>query len=127
MGKGIYPLASKNSYLNTDSNNFKDLLSSAYIKSINNIYSHNVKVALIENKEFIGCIIYCYPSDYTPEFGITIFNRYGGKQLVAGYDITIEHIDGTSYEDGYLILSGFHEYTHVIVLGSYNFELGYID
>ena len=47
--------------------------------------------------------------------------------MVAGYDITIEHIDGTSYDDGYLILSGFHEYAHVIVLGSYNFEIGYID
>ena len=116
-------LVSKLLYLNTDYKTFSDLLSSAYVKSINNIYSYNVKVTPSGVNEFIGCIIYCYPVDYTPEFGITIFNRYGGKQLVAGKDITIEHVDGSSYNDGYLILSGFYTYSHVIVLGSYNFEL----
>lgn len=116
-------LVSKLLYLNTDYKNFSDRLSSAYVRSINNIFSGNLRISISDVREFIGCIIYCYPSDYTPEFGITIFNRYGGKQLVAGKDITIEHVDGSSYNDGYLILSGLSEYSHVIVLGSYNFEL----
>lgn len=116
-------LAYQLSQLNTDYKNFSDRMSSAYVRSINNVYNYNIRLTISDSREFIGCIIYCYPSGDTPQFGITIVNRYGGKQLVSGYDITIEHVDGSSNTEGYLILSGFSEYSHVIVLGSYPFEL----
>ena len=98
-------------------------MSSAYVRSINNVYDSNIRLTISDSREFIGCIIYCYPAGGTPKFGITIFNRHGGKQLVAGYDITIEQVDGSDYNEGYLILSGFDIYSHVIVLGSCPFEL----
>lgn len=113
-----------NLQLNTDYQNFYSKLSSAYVKSIENIGKHNsIYIKPTNNREFIGCIIYAYPRGGSPFGGIAIFNRHAGKILVAGNDITIEQLDATSYIDGYLEISGLVMYTHVIVLGSCHFEL----